>query len=81
MRYLSQNLRSLREYFRFSQRDIAEAGDVKQPLVVKFERGEKTPSLRAAKGIADLFGVTIDEMINTPPDKLIAAVDGRERKT
>lgn len=81
MRYLSRNLRSLREYFRFSQRDIAEAGDIKQPLVVKFERGEKIPSLKAVKGIADLFGVTIDEMINTPPDELRAAVDKRERKT
>lgn len=81
MRYLSRNLRSLREYFRLSQRDVAEAGDIKQPLVVKFERGEKVPSLKAAKGIADLFGVTIDEMINIPPEKLIAVVDRRERKT
>lgn len=80
MRYLSRNLKSLREYFRLSQRDVAEAGDIKQPLVVKFERGEKVPSLKAAKGIADLFGVTIDEMINTPPEKLIAVVDRRERK-
>lgn len=81
MRYLSRNLKSLREYFRFSQRDIAEAADVKQPLIVMFERGEKTPGLKTIMGIADLFGVTIDEMINTPPDELRAAVDKRERKT
>lgn len=81
MRYLSRNLKSLREYFRLSQRDVAEAVDIRQPLVVKFEHGEKTPSLKVVKGIADLFGVTIDEMINTPPEKLIATVDRRERKT
>ncbi len=74
MSYFARNLENLRKYFRFTQRDVAEAGDVTQAAANKIEKAKIVPSIETAKGIAELFGVTIDEMINTPPDELKSAV-------
>jgi transcriptional regulator with XRE-family HTH domain len=80
-KYLAHNIVSLRTYYRFSQRDVAEAGGVTRNFMSAVENGEKYPSIKTIMGIADLFGVTIDEMINTPPNELLAEVDRRERET
>lgn len=80
MNYFARNLKSLREYFRLTQRDIAEAGDVTQAAANKIENARIIPSIETAAGIAELFGVTIDEMIHTPPDDLLAEQIDRRKK-
>lgn len=79
MNYFARNLKNLREYFRFTQRDIAEAGDVTQAAANKIENARIIPSIETAAGIAELFGVTIDEMIHTPPDDLLAEQINRRK--
>ena len=53
----------LREQKGWSQTDLANSSEVSRVMIGKYERGEASPSIEAAKKIADAFGVSLDYLV------------------
>ncbi|WP_237390555.1 helix-turn-helix domain-containing protein [Fulvivirga sediminis] len=53
----------LREQMVWSQTDLANKSDVSRVMIGKYERGEASPSIEAAKKIADAFDVSLDYLV------------------
>lgn len=47
----------------WSQTDLANESSVSREMIGKYERGEASPSIEAAKKIADAFGVSLDYLV------------------
>ncbi|MDG2535098.1 MULTISPECIES: helix-turn-helix transcriptional regulator [unclassified Sphingomonas] len=62
-------LRVLRAERAWSQQDLAERLDVSRQSVNAIETGRYDPSLPLAFKIADLFGLTIEEIFTNPNRK------------
>lgn len=56
-------IEELRKKQNWSQGELAEKTDVSRVMIGKYERGEAVPSIEAAKGIADAFGVSLDYLV------------------
>lgn len=54
---------SLREQKEWSQTDLATYSAVSRVMIGKYERGEASPSIEAAKKIADAFEVSLDYLV------------------
>lgn len=59
----SQNLKTLRRERSFSQANVAEKIDVSQQCVSQWELGIIEPTLTMLWRLADLFDVSVDELI------------------
>jgi transcriptional regulator with XRE-family HTH domain len=57
-------LYSLRKKHKLSQKQLADELEVAQASINYWEKGERTPSIDAAKKISDYFGVSVNDMIN-----------------
>ncbi len=53
----------LRKQKSWSQSDLAEKTNVSRVMIGKYERNEATPSIDAAKSIADAFQVSLDYLV------------------
>jgi len=53
----------LREQKGWSQTDLANNSNVSRVMIGKYERGEASPSIEAAKKIADAFEVSLDYLV------------------
>lgn len=60
---ISQNIRSLREYGGFTQEGLANQLGVARQTVAKWEAGEAVPDLENVQALADLFNVSIDNLV------------------
>ena len=58
-----KELRKLREKSGLSRDDVADELDITPQAVGKYERGEALPCLPHAKGLACLYGVSIDAFL------------------
>lgn len=58
------NLIQLRKMRQMTQEDIAEKLDVTRQTVAKWESGDTLPDLDKCRILADLFGVTLDDLAN-----------------
>lgn len=74
-------IRELREANEYSQLQLAELLEVSQQAVAKWETGRAEPSLEILNRLADVFGVSVDEVLGrtgrNPPwtrDELILAL-------
>ena len=47
----------------WSQTDLAKESNVSREMIGKYEREDATPSIEAAKKIADAFGVSLDYLV------------------
>lgn len=73
---LAEKIAALRGERNLSQGDLAEALDVSRQSVSKWETGQSVPELDKIIRLADLFGVTVDELVRdgdaprpeTPPE-------------
>ncbi len=63
---MKNRLRVLRAERAWSQQDLAERLDVSRQSVNAIETGRYDPSLPLAFRIADLFGMTIEEIFQNP---------------
>ncbi len=54
---------TLRDKVNWSQTDLADKSEVSRVMIGKYERGEATPSIDAAKKIADAFEVSLDYLV------------------
>lgn len=60
---LAGNLAALRKEAGMTQAELAEKLNYSDKAVSKWERGEALPDLQTAKQLADLFGVSVDYLI------------------
>ncbi len=64
----NENLVRLRKINRMTQEDIAEELGVSRQAVAKWESGETIPDLDKCKLLAELFGVSLDDLANYEPE-------------
>ena len=64
----SDNIVRLRKINQMTQEDIAEAVGVSRQAVAKWESGETIPDLEKCKLLAELFGVSLDDLANYEPE-------------
>ncbi|WP_029233557.1 helix-turn-helix domain-containing protein [Butyrivibrio sp. VCB2006] len=60
----ADNLMELRKVNNLSQEEIAEKIGVSRQTLSKYETGESLPDIERCKMLADLFGVTMDDLIS-----------------
>lgn len=65
---ISQNLSYLRKVHGFSQEALAEQVGVSRQAIAKWEAGETVPDLENCIALAELYGVTVDDLIRYDPD-------------
>ena len=63
------NLVNLRKLKNLTQEDIAEKVGVSRQAIAKWEAGETVPDLDKCKILAELFGVSLDDLANYEPDE------------
>ena len=63
------NLVQLRKIFQMTQEDIAEKLGVTRQSVAKWEAGDSVPDLDKCKQLADIFGVSLDDLANYEADE------------
>ena len=61
------NLLELRKLNDMSQEELADLIGVSRQTLSKYETGESLPDIEKCKLIADVFGVTIDDLLNYDP--------------
>ncbi len=62
------NLVRMRKIMQMTQEDIAEKLGVTRQSVAKWEAGDSIPDLDKCKQLADIFGVSLDDLANYEPD-------------
>lgn len=60
----ADNLIELRKYNDFSQEELADKIGVSRQTLSKYETGESLPDIEKCKLLAEIFGVTIDDLIS-----------------
>ena len=63
------NLIQMRKLRRLTQEDIAEKVGVTRQAVAKWESGETIPDLEKCKMLAEVFGVSLDDLANFEPQE------------
>lgn len=63
MIYLKENMRYLRRQKGMTQGDLADKLTVKRSLIGSYEEGRGVPKLSVLKQMADLFEVSVDELV------------------
>jgi transcriptional regulator with XRE-family HTH domain len=63
MIYLKENMKFLRKEHGMTQGDLAEKLDVKRSLIGSYEEGRGVPKLSVLKLMAELFEITVDELL------------------
>lgn len=62
-----ENLISLRKLNGLSQEELAEKVGISRQTLSKYETGESLPDIEKTKAIADVFGVSLDDLVNYNP--------------
>ena len=60
----ADNLIQLRKLNHMSQDELADQIGVSRQTLSKYETGESLPDIEKCKRLADVFGVTVDDLIN-----------------
>ena len=58
------NLISLRKLNSLSQEELADRLNISRQTLSKYETGESLPDIEKCKAIADIFGVSLDDLVN-----------------
>lgn len=58
------NLAALRKLHGFSQDELADRIGITRQTMSKYETGESLPDIEKCKLLADIFGTTVDDLIN-----------------
>lgn len=60
----SDNLMELRKIHNMSQEELAEKLNVSRQTLSKYETGESLPDIEKCKVLAEVFGVSMDDLVN-----------------
>jgi AbrB family looped-hinge helix DNA binding protein len=63
------NLVHLRKLRQMTQEDLAELVGVTRQAIAKWESGETVPDLEKCRMLAEIFGVTLDDLANFEPEE------------
>jgi transcriptional regulator with XRE-family HTH domain len=77
MIYLKENMKYLRKQKDMTQGDLAEKLDIKRSHIGSYEEGRGVPKLSVIKQMADLFGVSVDELLA----ENLSETENRRQKT
>lgn len=66
---INTNLKKLREMHRYTQEEVADKIGVSRQAVAKWENGGTVPDINNCLALAELYGVTLDDLINYSDDK------------
>lgn len=66
---ISMNLKKLRKRHKCTQEEVADRIGVSRQAVAKWENGETLPDIDHCVALAELFGVTLDDLVNYSEDK------------
>lgn len=61
---LKENISMLRNVNGYSQEDVAEKIGISRQAYAKWEKGETVPDVERCQKLAELYGVTIDSLLN-----------------
>lgn len=61
---ISTNLQMLRKINKFTQEEVAEKINVSRQAVAKWENGDSLPDINNCIALAQLYGVTLDNLVN-----------------
>ncbi len=75
---IAQNIVSLRKKNELTQLELAEKLNYSDKAISKWERAESTPDITVLKAIADLFGVSVDYLIQSEHSESEAPCEKRE---
>ncbi|MDY2727482.1 MAG: helix-turn-helix domain-containing protein [Candidatus Onthovivens sp.] len=62
---LARRLVDFRKRFDFSQEELANKLGVSRQTIIKWESGETVPSIDFVKDLSKIYGVTVDDLLNT----------------
>lgn len=65
----ADNLIELRKYNNYSQEELAEMIGVSRQTLSKYETGESLPDIEKCRMIADVLGVTLDDLVSFNKDE------------
>lgn len=77
---VAANIQRLRRDKGLSQEQLAEALDVSRQAVSRWESGDSVPEVDKLMGLSELFGVSLDELVNESSPAGKGAVDVAARK-
>ena len=63
------NLIQMRKMLQMTQEDVADKLGVTRQSVAKWEAGDSIPDLDKCKQLADIFGVSLDDLANYEPEE------------
>lgn len=83
MNKLSENLMVLRKKFNHTQEDLAKKVYISRQAVSKWERGESLPDIETLIAIADIYAVSIDDLLraNNISEKTHTINDVKNKET
>ena len=61
---LKENISMLRDIIGYSQEEVAEKIGISRQAYAKWEKGETIPDVERCQKLAELYGVTIDALLN-----------------
>lgn len=61
---INMNLADLRKQYGLTQEEVAERINVSRQAIAKWERGDSTPDLGNCVALANLFQVSLDDLVN-----------------
>ncbi len=64
MNELGKHLAELRKKNHYKQKDLANRLNVSQQVISNIERGFSTPDIELLKKLADLYGISLDQLVN-----------------
>lgn len=76
----ANRLQQLRKANGYSQDVLAEKLGISRQAVSKWERAESSPSVDNLIDLARLYGITVDEMLNTEGDKVVIKTQNNTKK-
>ena len=63
------NLMQLRKYHHLTQEELAEKVGISRQAIAKWESGETMPDLERSRILAEIFGVSLDDLANYEPEE------------
>ncbi|MBU5430663.1 helix-turn-helix domain-containing protein [Kineothrix sp. MSJ-39] len=60
---LGENLVELRKYHNMSQEELADRIGVSRQTLSKYETGESLPDIEKSQALAEVFGVSLDDLV------------------
>ena len=79
LKTISQKLRGIRKTCGFTQQQVAAVLNVDRSTYTYYEIGKTTPDIRTVKALADLFNVSVDELLMD--EEIVGAVAESESDT